>query len=130
IPAGLEDSQSGARLKRMLSGDHTIHAHYDRAPGPSFRPLLLLRDQSCSREEQGTSKENEIPFVRCHSYRSPWAPSSACAVMRCKFPLTNCTSASAPGPSSRHWKTSGGTFSCGWLGATCCCAPTGFLRRM
>src|SRR5215471_18706425 len=95
IPAGLEDSQSGARLKRMLSGDHTIHAHHDRAPWPSFRPLLLLRDQSCSREEQGTSKENEIPFVRCHSYRSPWAPSSARAVMRCKFPLTNCTSASA-----------------------------------
>src|SRR5262249_16545214 len=96
IPPGLEDSQSGASLKRMLSGDHTIHAHDDRAPWPSFRPLLLLRDQRCSREEQGTSKENEIPFVRCHSYRSPWAPSSARAVMRCKFLLTNCTS---PSPS-------------------------------
>src|SRR5262249_32610816 len=66
ISPGLEDSQSGASLKRMLSGDHTIHAHHDSAPRPNFPPLLFLRDHSASREEQGTSKEKEIPLVRCH----------------------------------------------------------------
>src|SRR5215831_7800711 len=91
ISPGLEDSQSRASLQRMLSGDHTIHAHHDRAPGPSLCPLRLLPDQSGSREEQGTSKGNEIPFVRCHKL-SISLPSSASAVMRCKFPLTNCTS--------------------------------------
>ena len=79
IPSGLEDSQSGARLKGMLGGHHAIHAHYDSAPGPSLRARSLLRDHNGSREQERNNENGEFPVVRLHALSISLAARSAIA---------------------------------------------------